>query len=146
MLKRDNSIVTDLFSGQLLSRTVCSHCRNESLAFDNFWDLSLSFTRGLNMIGQCDLLRMLEHFLKEETLDDLFHCEKCKKKRKFKKNFAIWRLPKVLVIHLKRFHYGKFKKEKIRNSVVFPVQNLDLSDFVKDSSNIPIIPIELTFY
>ena len=133
MLGRDNSIVTDLFSGQLLSRTTCTHCKYESLAFDNYWDLSLSFTRGLAMLDKCDLMRMFEHFLKEETLEDSFHCEKCKQKRKFKKAFAIWRLPKVLVVHLKRFHYGKFKKEKIRHCVNFPVENLDLTDYVKES-------------
>jgi len=136
MLGRDNSIVTDLFSGQLLSRTKCTQCSYESLAFDNFWDLSLSFTRGLSILNKCDLTRMIEHFLKEELIDDLFYCEKCKQKRKFKKSFVIWRLPQVLVIHLKRFHYGKYKKEKITQSVKFPVKNLDLSEFVKESRNI----------
>ena len=133
MLGRDNSIVTDLFSGQLLSRTTCTSCGFVSLAFDNYWDLSLSFTRGLSILNRCDLKRMMEHFLKEENLDDLFHCEKCKTKKKFKKGFVIWRLPQVLVIHLKRFHFGKYKKEKITQSVKFPVKNLDLSEFVKES-------------
>jgi ubiquitin carboxyl-terminal hydrolase 2/21 len=136
MLGRDNSIITDLFSGQLLSRTTCTTCGFESLAFDNFWDLSLSFTRGLSMLDGCDLLRMLDQFLKEELLDDLFNCERCKQKRKFKKCFVIWRLPKVLVIHLKRFHYGKYKKEKITQNVRFPVHDLNLTEFVKESSNI----------
>ena len=135
MLGRDNSIVTDLFSGQLLSKTKCTHCGYESLAFDNFWDLSLSFTRGLSLLNKCDLTRMIEHFLKEELIEDLLHCQKCKQKRKFKKNFVIWRLPKVLVIHLKRFHYGKYKKEKITQSVRFPIKNLDLSEFVQESRN-----------
>jgi ubiquitin C-terminal hydrolase len=133
MLGRDNSIVTDLFSGQLLSKTTCTHCGYVSLAFDNYWDLSLSFTRGLSILNKCELKRMLEHFLKEENLDDLVHCEKCKQKRKFKKGFVIWRLPKVLVIHLKRFHFGKYKKEKITQSVKFPVKNLNLSEFVTES-------------
>jgi ubiquitin C-terminal hydrolase len=138
MLGRDNSIVTDLFGGQLLNRTTCTHCNYESIAFDNYWDLSLSFTRGLSMLDKCDLPRMIEHFLKEEILDDLFHCVRCKKDRKFKKGFVIWRLPKVLVIHLKRFHYGKYRKEKITHDVRFPVKNLDLSEFVKESKDISV--------
>jgi ubiquitin C-terminal hydrolase len=136
MLGRDNSIVTDLFCGQLLSKIICSDCKFESLAFDNFWDLSLSFTRGLAMIESCELTRMIEHFLKEEILEDLFYCEKCKKRTKSTKRFVIWKLPKILVIHLKRFYYGKFRKEKITNSVQFPVECLDLEPLVKNSSKI----------
>lgn len=135
MLGRDNSIVTDLFCGQLLSKIKCSECGFESLAFDNFWDLSLSFTRGLNMLDSCEVQRMIEHFLKEETLDDLFYCEKCKNRTKSSKKFVIWRLPKILVIHLKRFHYGKFRKEKLNNNIIFPVNCLDLSDLVRESSD-----------
>jgi ubiquitin carboxyl-terminal hydrolase 2/21 len=138
MLGRDNSIVTDLFGGQLLSKTTCTHCGYESIAFDNYWDLSVSFTRGLSMLDKCDLPRMIEHFLKEEILDDLFNCERCKQKRKFKKCFSFWRLPKILPIHLKRFHFAKYKKEKITHNVKFPVKNLDLSEFVKESKDISV--------
>ena len=132
MLARDNSIITDLFCGQLLSKTVCNHCGNESLAFDNFWDLALSFNRAGG--GSCNLMEMLEQFLKEEELEDLFYCEKCKVRRKSKKRFVIWRLPKVLVVQLKRFEYNQWRREKINKSVSFPVKNLNLSQFVKESS------------
>jgi Ubiquitin C-terminal hydrolase len=136
MLGRDNSIVTDLFCGQLQSKIICGECKYESLAFDNFWDLSVSFTRSLNKLDGCELTRMIEHFLKEEVLDDLFYCEKCKKRTKSTKKFVFWRLPKILVIHLKRFLFGKFKREKINQNVIFPVDNLDLSEFIKESSNL----------
>ena len=65
---------------------------------------------------------MMEQFLKEEDLDDLFHCEKCKVRRQSKKKFVLWRLPKVLVIQLKRFEYTKWRREKINKSVALPVK------------------------
>ena len=37
----DDSILTDLFSGQLINRVVCKNCEYESFAFDNFMDLSI---------------------------------------------------------------------------------------------------------
>ena len=133
-MSRDDSIVTDLFSGQLLNKVICTTCNYESLSFDNFWDLSLSFTRGLSMLESCDLTRMFEHFLKEELLEDPFFCEKCKEKRKSKKKFIIWKLPTILVIHLKRFHYGKYKREKIRHNVVFPIRDFNLKSYLENTS------------
>jgi len=144
MLARDNSIITDLFCGQLLSKTVCNHCGNESLAFDNFWDLALSFNRAGG--GSCNLMEMLEQFLKEEELEDLFYCEKCKVRRKSKKRFVIWRLPKVLVVQLKRFEYNQWRREKINKSVSFPVKNLNLSQFVKESTDMSVRNANYTLY
>jgi ubiquitin C-terminal hydrolase len=78
---------------------------------------------------------MIEHFLKEEQLDGLFTCEKYKTPRKSTKKFVIWRVPQILVIHLKRFDYGKYRREKIRRNVVFPVEGLDLKPLIEDPSN-----------
>ena len=130
MLARDNSVITDLFCGQLMSKTICTHCSNESLAFDNFWDLALSFTKN----SRPHLSEMLEQFLKEEMLEDLFYCEKCKVRRKSKKQFVIWRLPNILVIQLKRFEYTQYRRDKINKSVTFPVSSFDLRQFTKESS------------
>lgn len=32
---------------------------------------------------------------------------------KFSKKFELWKIPKILVIHLKRFTFGTFRKEKL---------------------------------
>jgi ubiquitin carboxyl-terminal hydrolase 2/21 len=124
-----------------MNKIICNTCKYESLSFDNFWDLSLSFTRGLGMLDSCELERMFEHFLKEEQLDDLFTCEKCKTKRKSTKKFVIWRAPKILVIHLKRFHFGKTRREKIRQNVIFPVEGLDLKQFIEEPGKHTIIEV-----
>jgi len=133
MLARDNSIITDLFCGQLMSKITCTHCNNESLAFDNFWDLALSFTKTSS--SKTHLSDMLAQFLKEEALEDLFHCEKCKVRRKSKKRFVIWKLPKVLVVQLKRFEYTQHRRDKINKTVTFPVNNFDLNKFTQESTD-----------
>ena len=132
MLNRDNSIVTDLFCGQLLSKTRCTSCNYESLAFDNYWDLALSFPKGSST--KSHVKDMIGQFLKEEELDDLFHCERCKTRRKCKKKFVIWRLPKILMLQLKRFEYTQYRRDKINKSVTFPVKSLDLGQFTEESS------------
>lgn len=134
--KFDNSIVNDYFEGQLFSELKCQNCSHVSRAFDNFFDVSLPFTRGLKMVLECDLERLIEHFTKEELMEeDSIACPKCKK-TKFSKKLTFWRLPRVLVIHLKRFNFGRFRRDKLDNAVKFPLKDLDLSQFVTKSSKL----------
>ena len=42
---RDDSIMTDLFEGQLVNRTKCLSCGFKDCAFDNFMDLSIEIPR-----------------------------------------------------------------------------------------------------
>jgi len=126
--------VNDYFEGQLLSELKCEKCLNISRTFDNFFDISLSFTRGLKMVLECDLERLIEHYTKEEKMEeDSITCPKCKK-TSFSKKLTFWRLPRILVIHLKRFNFGRFRRDKLDNAVKFPLKDLDLSKFVTESS------------
>ena len=43
---------------------------------------------------------------------------------------SVWRLPPILIVHLKRFQYDRDTRRKLRHHVVFPVQGLDLSAVV----------------
>lgn len=78
------------------------------------------------------LYRCLEAFLKEEPLgpDDMWYCPGCKTHRQASKKLDLWRLPEILVIHLKRFSYSRFMKNKLETYVDFPVDNLDLSTYI----------------
>ncbi|MQM01055.1 hypothetical protein Taro_033807 [Colocasia esculenta] len=82
-----------------------------------------------------NLFSCLEAFLREEPLgpDDMY-CPGCKEHRQATKKLDLWRLPDVLVIHLKRFSYNRFMKNKLDTFVHFPVRNLDLSKYVKHKS------------
>ena len=42
----------------------------------------------------------------------------------------MWKLPNVLLIHLKRFHYTRFFRDKVCELVHFPTRGLDLSPYV----------------
>ncbi|KAL5574572.1 hypothetical protein UlMin_016271 [Ulmus minor] len=78
------------------------------------------------------LYKCLEAFLKEEPLgpEDMWYCPGCKEHRQASKKLDLWRLPEVLVIHLKRFSYSRFSKNKLETYVDFPVDNLDLSTYI----------------
>ncbi|KAK8333753.1 hypothetical protein V6Z12_A10G222600 [Gossypium hirsutum] len=61
------------------------------------------------------LYTCLEAFLREEPLvpEDMWYCPQCKEQRQASKKLDLWRLPEVLVIHLKRFSYSRSMKHKL---------------------------------
>ncbi|KAK6948017.1 Peptidase C19, ubiquitin carboxyl-terminal hydrolase [Dillenia turbinata] len=73
------------------------------------------------------LFSCFEAFSKEEPLgpDDMY-CPSCKEHRQATKKLDLWRLPDILVFHLKRFSYNTF--------VNFPIYNLDLGKYVKSNN------------
>ncbi|XP_043715927.1 ubiquitin carboxyl-terminal hydrolase 9-like isoform X2 [Telopea speciosissima] len=79
------------------------------------------------------LFSCLEAFLTEEPLgpDDMWYCPSCKEHRQATKKLDLWRLPEILVVHLKRFSYSRYLKNKLDTLVNFPIYNLDLSKYVK---------------
>ncbi|KAE8692978.1 Ubiquitin carboxyl-terminal hydrolase 8 [Hibiscus syriacus] len=78
------------------------------------------------------LYKCLQAFLMEEPLgpEDMWYCPGCKEHRQASKKLDLWRLPEILVIHLKRFSYNRFLKNKLETFVDFPIDDLDLSDYI----------------
>ena len=67
-------------------------------------------------------------FTRKEELTDIF-CEKCNKKTNFTKYLDIERIPKYLVIVLKRFKYTLMHLDKIEHLINFPTERLNLKDY-----------------
>ena len=99
----DDSFLNKIFVGQLASTIKCTHCNNESVCWDTFWDISLSLPEGHN---DCTLKECLKRYTRDETLDDkdsLPTCSQCNQQRKSIKSLSIIRCPLVLIIQLKKF-------------------------------------------
>ncbi|KAK9072723.1 hypothetical protein SSX86_009158 [Deinandra increscens subsp. villosa] len=77
------------------------------------------------------LYKCLEAFLKEEPLgpEDMWYCPKCKDHRQASKKLDLWRLPEVLIIHLKRFSYNHYLSDKLETYVDFPIVDFDLVNY-----------------
>uniref|UniRef100_A0A8C7ZNK1 ubiquitinyl hydrolase 1 n=1 Tax=Oryzias sinensis TaxID=183150 RepID=A0A8C7ZNK1_9TELE len=78
------------------------------------------------------LQECIELFTTVETLEEEnpWYCPVCKKHQLATKKLDLWSLPEVLIIHLKRFSYTKFTREKLDSIVDFPLRDLDFSDFL----------------
>lgn len=87
-MARNNSLITQVFCGQLHSLVVCNVCKRESNCYDPFMDLSLPIPKtaggvkgGMFGGGDCSLETCLAQFSEEERLtgNDEYYCSKCKK-------------------------------------------------------------------
>ena len=61
------------------------------------------------------------------------YCPRCKEHRQATKKLDLWKLPEIIVFHLKRFSYSRYLKNKLDTFVDFPIHNLDLSKYVKSN-------------
>ena len=64
------------------------------------------------------------------------YCSKCKEFRIQTKSMSIWRLPPVMIIHLKRFQFNHQIKRKLREYVHFPVEGLDFSKVLAQNNDL----------
>jgi ubiquitin C-terminal hydrolase len=89
-------------------------------------------------------------FSREELLSgaDQWYCNKCKCQQDIHKKLELYRLPKILIIQLKRFQSKKgsskasgfysmayaqiAQQEKVGDHVDFPVNGFDLRQYVQD--------------
>lgn len=127
----DDSLIVDLFAGQLQSTLKCTVCNNDSITYDPFWDLSLPIPEGSRSVSlrQCFSLFSSPEFL--DGPNEPF-CEKCKKKRRSMKKMEVNTFPKVLVLHLKRFSatcYG----QKLNMMVDCPMTLSSVSEFASQN-------------
>lgn len=60
---------------------------------------------------QLTLADCLRLFTTNEKLgpEDPWYCPNCKEHRQAWKKFDIWNIPPILVVHLKRFQYDRYK-------------------------------------
>uniref|UniRef100_A0AAY4DEC1 Ubiquitin carboxyl-terminal hydrolase 15 n=1 Tax=Denticeps clupeoides TaxID=299321 RepID=A0AAY4DEC1_9TELE len=74
----------------------------------------------------------IELFTTKEKLgaDDPWYCPSCKQHQQATKKLDLWSLPPVLVVHLKRFSYSRYMRDKLDSLVDFPLRDLDMSEFL----------------
>ncbi|KAH6929254.1 hypothetical protein HPB50_025374 [Hyalomma asiaticum] len=84
------------------------------------------------MKRQLQLRECLELFTTTEKLgaEDPWFCPTCRSHKQATKKFDLWSLPRVLIIHLKRFSYNRFWRDKIDTHVDFPITDLCMDDYI----------------
>ncbi|KAM8866954.1 ubiquitin carboxyl-terminal hydrolase 4 isoform 1-T1 [Synchiropus picturatus] len=114
-------------------------CYNEQEA--EAYDTHDSMHQSQKKKGTVALRECIELFTTMETLGeyDPWYCPTCKKHQQATKKFDLWSLPRILVVHLKRFSYNRCWRDKLDTVVDFPIRDLDMSEFVCDPKAEPYI-------
>ncbi|KAJ2490733.1 ubiquitin-specific protease doa4 [Coemansia sp. RSA 2050] len=148
-IRRNWSIMTSIFQGQVQSRLTCLSCKHKSTTYFTFTELSVpipSFSGngklastlvrksslGRSSAPPVSIYQCLDAYSEVEVLDgdNRWHCPRCQTKRRASKRLLISRLPLVLIVHLKRFSTIGHFREKLETDVQFPTQNLNMEHYV----------------
>ena len=118
-----------------MSRVSCLSCKHSTYAFDNFLDLSVEIPKkAIRYTGNIGIQDCFEKFIDlEKIIGAGYKCEGCKKAVDVEKDITLYRFPKLLVIHLKRFYHSMMRKEKLNTSVAFPEKGLDMRKYAPHS-------------
>ncbi len=124
-IKNEFSIIKRLFGGLSHIIITCSYCGNKSHNFDFFQVLQLSIPDNATNIYDC-----LKEFTKEEKVDEhnMIKCDLCGRLNKSTKQTKLWKLPKILIIQLKRFRVNNYGiiNQKINTMIDYPINNLTI--------------------
>lgn len=133
-LLRHDSIIVDHCQGMHRSHLTCPHCGRESIKFDVFSSISLPLVTSKRQ-ATIKLEDCIEKFMEGEQLDErnAWYCPSCRKHVCALKMIALWSVPDILILHLKRFTFdtcmtsGNMLRSKIDAKVEFPIDGLDLT-------------------
>ncbi|KAI9475272.1 ubiquitin-specific protease doa4 [Coemansia sp. RSA 989] len=141
--RRNWSIITSIFQGQIQSRLTCMSCKHTSTTYHTFTELSVPIPslkhNGAALVRKSQARQMpvniyqcLDAYSETEILDgdNKWHCPHCRTKRKAAKRLMISRLPLVLIVHLKRFSTIGHFREKLETNVLVPTQKLYMQNYV----------------
>lgn len=136
-LLRHDSVVVDHCQGMHRSHLTCPRCGRESIKFDIYSSISLPLASKKDH-SVIQLKDCLERFMEGEQLDErnAWYCPRCRQHVCALKMIALWTVPDILILHLKRFTFepnllsGGMLRSKVDDTVSFPIDGLDLTKYI----------------
>lgn len=132
-LSENNTIITQLYVGQLSSILRCQNCGASSSTYQTFSVLSLPTPKA----PSCNIMECLRQCFRPHDLgpSNQWNCTRCKRPTPSTQQLALWRKPKILMIQLNRFDVSLNKNNCfvhypiILDQQYTGVQNLPRDDF-----------------
>lgn len=142
------SPVSDLFFGQSHARTECVNCHTVSHRFETFNTLQVQIPKRKKSetddISLHDCLNYLTSITQLDK-DNMYKCDSCGVNNRSRRRTMLWRLPKVLIVHivrnLKMIKDGEYHETKDPREVKLPM-TLELSKYVSNRFNQTLYELE----
>ena len=130
MYSKEYSEILQIFYGIHVSTINDNDNKLLSMSPEPFFMIDLPIPKKENNVTIIDCFN---EYVKSEELtgDNAWYNEKTKQKQDVKKQLIFWNLPNILVLTLKRFTNTN---KKNNTNVEFPLENLDLSTYIKGYS------------
>ncbi len=124
---KETTVVHRMFGGYMRQQIICQKCQVPSNTYEATLALSLDVTDSI----QSSLAKMTSF----ETLTgrNRYKCEKCKALVEARKQTTIYKTPRTLILHLKRFQFAA-RSSKITKPVTYP-STLDISPYLSSSTS-----------
>ena len=134
------SPLLSLFTGLEKLSTECDYCGHITNKFEPYKFLEVPIPVKLTDVSYSENFTLndcLDEYIKKEKLDkkNMYKCNICGYKTQALKHSKLYKTPKILIIHLKRFMKNMYgvTSNKITNKVNFPINNLDIKPYVSKS-------------
>ncbi|KJP89468.1 hypothetical protein AK88_00911 [Plasmodium fragile] len=124
-LKREQSLISDLFLGLIEEKITCSQCSYVNYVYQPVYNLSVNVFKKNAENNLND--NLVEYFKKEEVNST---CEKCKCKKMFKHS-CVYKQPNVLIVHLIRLLEDG---SKIDNPIKFDINDFTVQNVLKKNN------------
>jgi ubiquitin C-terminal hydrolase len=132
---KEYSPLKNIFDGLIETNRRCMCCGSKTAKYEPFVTLSLSIpiNNSADITKSFDIYECLNHMVEEEQLDNdnKMNCEMCSLKNQGYTKSILWKSPKLLVLHIKRFlvnSYGVIN-QKLNNNIIYPINNLDICNY-----------------
>lgn len=91
-----------------------------------------------NQESKVSIYDCLELFRQDNKLSkgNEWYCSRCKEHVQAEKKMELYKVPEVLIIQLKRFKDFNCYNDKNLIEVSFPIEDLDMTDYVVDKATI----------
>ena len=115
-LRVNNSLMSNLISGQFRSRINCLKCGKFSDTYEPFWDIILALPineDNITTIGSCFRKFFEEQSIQHDNEPSTYKCSRCKDFVRATRCINISQFPKIMIVTLKRFNNCGQKCTKI---------------------------------
>lgn len=132
---KEYSEIMEMFYGIYVSEIITmDHSIKHGIKPESYFILDLPIIGNNNQVAS-NLSECFEIFVTPEVMegDNAWFNEKTGKKEDVKKRLSFWNFPKILIISFKRF--SPDGKHKLNSKIDFPIDNLDLSKYIRGYSS-----------